>query len=108
MTQGWKVDVTGAQDVVTTTADAGGQVQSAASRLSTALGDMVQALGTTTADGAASSFAHDHQDDGHAAVAVVSRALTAASGAMSAFAEGDATMAATTSDAAGGTDGPRG
>lgn len=108
MTKGWKVDVAGAQDVVTGTAHAGEQVQSAASQFVIALGDVVQSLNGTTAAGAAAAFARDHQDDGRAAVSVVSKALTAAGGAMRAFAEGDESMAAGTSAAAAGTNGSRG
>lgn len=108
MTQGWKVDVAGAQTVVTGTAAAGEHLQSAASRLVTALSDVAQALDGTTAAGAASAFARDHQDDGRAAVTVVVNALGAADGAMRAFAEGDESMAATMNAAAAGTDGSRG
>lgn len=102
MTQGWKVDVAGAQDVVSGTARAGEQVQSAASQFVTALGEVVQSLNCTTAAGAAAAFARDHQDEGSKAVSAVSKALTAAGGAMRAFAEGDDKMAAETSAAAAG------
>lgn len=103
MTQGWKIDVVGAQDVVTSTAHSGEQLQSAASRFESALGDVVHSLTSTTAAAAAAGFARDHQDDGRAAVTVVSEALTAANGAMRAFAEGDETMEAETSTAQAGT-----
>jgi hypothetical protein len=93
MGNGWKVDIAGSEAIVRDAATAGSSMQNAAADVDTALRDVVTALAGTDAAGAAQGFLGARQDDATTAVGAVEKAITAATGAMNAFAEADAGMA---------------
>lgn len=96
MGDGWQVDIAAAQAVIDGTANAGSSMQTAAIDVDAALRDVVTALADTEAVGAAQVFLDARRGDATAAVRSVARAITAATGAMTAFAHADADMASDT------------
>lgn len=92
MTEGWRVDVIGAGDVMQRTAGAGEHLQTAASAAGAALDSLQRTLTTTDCSRAAAAFAVARQGDPPAIVRTVSGAITAASEAMTAITDGDAEM----------------
>lgn len=93
MTEGWRVDVVGAGDVVQETAGAGEHLQTAASAVGTALDSLQRTLATTDCSASAGAFAVARRGDPPAIVRTVSGAITAAAEAMTAIMDGDAEMA---------------
>ncbi|KQO63418.1 DUF6507 family protein [Curtobacterium sp. Leaf261] len=100
MTEGWRVDVVGAGDVVRRTAGAGEHLQTAASAVGAALDSLQRTLVTTDCSSAAGAFAAARRGDPPAIVRTVSGAITAAAEAMTVIVDGDAEMADRASAAA--------
>ncbi|OII14581.1 hypothetical protein [Curtobacterium sp. MCBA15_008] len=96
MGDGWQVDIAAAQAVIDGAANAGASMQTAAIDVDAALRDVVTALTDTDAVGAAQVFLDVRQGDATSAVRSVARAITAATGAMTAFAHADTDMASDT------------
>ncbi|WIB76965.1 hypothetical protein DEJ28_15100 [Curtobacterium sp. MCPF17_002] len=105
MDHGWNVDIAGSKAVIDKAASAGSSMQGAAVDVDTALRDTVAALTGTDAVGAAQALLDDRRGDAMTAVHAVERGITAATTAMRAFAEADATMAGDTTTANASTDG---